>query len=95
MFSALSAEMSHEWSVTRVIRIGSAVSEFAPRDSTGKLYKYKEDTSSGQLRVEVYISFGGLLMLLKVQQRSTPLGGMPLVPTCPTNTATVPYDAAV
>lgn len=31
----------------------------------GKLYKYQEDTTSGQLRVEVYISFGGLLMLLK------------------------------
>eukprot|EP00241_Pyramimonas_parkeae_P020253 CAMPEP_0114299246 /NCGR_PEP_ID=MMETSP0059-20121206/12866_1 /TAXON_ID=36894 /ORGANISM="Pyramimonas parkeae, Strain CCMP726" /LENGTH=149 /DNA_ID=CAMNT_0001421695 /DNA_START=45 /DNA_END=494 /DNA_ORIENTATION=+ len=31
----------------------------------GKLYKYNEDMSTGQLRVEVYISFGGLLMLLK------------------------------
>mmetsp|Transcript_26649 Transcript_26649/g.36785 ORF Transcript_26649/g.36785 Transcript_26649/m.36785 type:complete len:149 (-) Transcript_26649:96-542(-) len=31
----------------------------------GKLYKYREDTSSGQLRIEVYISFGGLLMSLK------------------------------
>lgn len=38
------------------------------RHIAGKLYKYKEDTSSGQLRVEVYISFGGMLMLLKVQR---------------------------
>jgi hypothetical protein len=37
----------------------------------GKLYKYQEDTTSGQLRVEVYISFGGLLMLLKVSQPLT------------------------
>ena len=33
----------------------------------GKLYRYNEDMSTGQLRVEVYISFGGLLMLLKVR----------------------------
>eukprot|EP00798_Chlamydomonas_sp_ICE-L_P025939 gene25939-11615_t len=30
----------------------------------GKVYKYKDSQSSGQLRVEVYISFGGLLMML-------------------------------
>ncbi|KAF5841945.1 RNA polymerase subunit [Dunaliella salina] len=30
----------------------------------GKVYKYKDAFSGGQVKVEVYISFGGLLMLL-------------------------------
>lgn len=30
----------------------------------GKVFKYKDNTSTGQVRVEVYISFGGLLMQL-------------------------------
>ncbi|KAG1675645.1 hypothetical protein FOA52_002354 [Chlamydomonas sp. UWO 241] len=30
----------------------------------GKVFKYKDNTSSGQIRVEVFISFGGLLMQL-------------------------------
>lgn len=30
----------------------------------GKVYKYKDTHVGGQLRVEVYISYGGLLMLL-------------------------------
>eukprot|EP00959_Pyramimonas_sp_CCMP1952_P073899 1544589-Pyramimonas_sp.AAC.1 len=38
----------------------------------GKLYKYQEDMTSGQLRVEIYISFGGLLMLLKIHNYMHP-----------------------
>ena len=30
----------------------------------GKIFKYKDSSKSGQLRVEVFISFGGLLMQL-------------------------------
>mmetsp|Transcript_40185 Transcript_40185/g.89160 ORF Transcript_40185/g.89160 Transcript_40185/m.89160 type:complete len:154 (-) Transcript_40185:913-1374(-) len=30
----------------------------------GKIFKYKDNSQSGQVRVEVYISFGGLLMQL-------------------------------
>ena len=30
----------------------------------GKVFKFKDNTAGGQVRVEVYISFGGLLMLL-------------------------------
>mmetsp|Transcript_14130 Transcript_14130/g.46416 ORF Transcript_14130/g.46416 Transcript_14130/m.46416 type:complete len:145 (-) Transcript_14130:893-1327(-) len=31
----------------------------------GKLFKYADDNSSGSPRVEIFVSFGGLLMLLK------------------------------
>ena len=30
----------------------------------GKIFKYKDNTSAGQARVEVFISYGGLLMQL-------------------------------
>ena len=30
----------------------------------GKIFKYKDNSRAGQIRVEVYISFGGLLMQL-------------------------------
>lgn len=30
----------------------------------GKIFKYKDSSRGGQIRVEVYISFGGLLMQL-------------------------------
>jgi DNA-directed RNA polymerase I, II, and III subunit RPABC3 len=30
----------------------------------GKVFKYKDTSAGGQLRVEVYVSFGGLLMQL-------------------------------
>ncbi|EFJ22680.1 hypothetical protein SELMODRAFT_105067 [Selaginella moellendorffii] len=31
----------------------------------GKLYKYSDDHSTGALKVDIYVSFGGLLMKLK------------------------------
>lgn len=30
----------------------------------GKIFKYKDSSRAGQIKVEVYISFGGLLMQL-------------------------------
>ena len=30
----------------------------------GKIFKYKDSSRGGQIKVEVYISFGGLLMQL-------------------------------
>lgn len=30
----------------------------------GKVFKYKDDSASGSLKVEVFVSFGGLLMKL-------------------------------
>eukprot|EP00899_Mesostigma_viride_P015092 jgi/Mesvir1/23584/Mv18275-RA.1 len=36
----------------------------------GKLFKYQDDGTSGAPKVEVYISFGGLLMMLKGDPRN-------------------------